>query len=289
MDTLSTMVTMAFQHGVRVFDSAEGYGFGSSEQRLRDATSSSTTTTPSPALVLMTKFMPVIWRWTKQSFDNSLRQSAIRLGVKAIPIYFIHTPVHPMFLSWVRWACEARQRGDVQEVGLSNCSADDVIAAVAVAKSMGQRIAANQVLYSLLDYNSNALQRMLRVCQEHQITIVAYSVLGQGLLADSLTPERYGSIRATKMLRGLSYDRLTPLRACIKSVADAHGKTMSQVCLRWAQQHGAVPLCGVRSVRQMEDALGSLGWELSSSEMKQLDEHALDICKSSSMGCWRFS
>lgn len=110
------------QHNVRLFDTAEGYGFGSSERRLGEANRNG---------VLMTKFMPVVWRWTKASFDHSLRQSAQRLGC-VIPVYFIHTPVHPMFLSWVRWACEAKQRGDVLEVGLSNCGANEVEAAIRV-------------------------------------------------------------------------------------------------------------------------------------------------------------
>lgn len=150
---------------------------------------------------------------------------------------------------------------------------------VQVARDCGQTIAANQVLFSLLDFNSPELQRMIRVCRANGITVIAYSVLGQGLLTESLSREKYGSIRATKMLRGLTYDRLTPLRECIQQIAESHGKTMSQVCLRWAQQHGTIPLVGVRSVSQMQDAVGSVSgdWELTKEEMETLDRNALDI------------
>jgi hypothetical protein len=38
------------------------------------------------------------------------------------------------------------------------------------------------VLFSLLDYNSPALQRMLTLCKQHGVVIIAYSVLVRALL-----------------------------------------------------------------------------------------------------------
>ena len=67
------------------------------------------------------------------------------------------------------------------------------------------------------------------------------------------------------------------LLACIASVAHAHGKTMAQVCLRWAQQHGALALVGVRTAAQLTDALGSLGWTLTDAQIQQLDAVALTV------------
>jgi hypothetical protein len=44
--------------------------------------------------------MPTMWRWTRDSFFASLQNSLDRLKIRP-KIYFIHTPVHPMFESWV--------------------------------------------------------------------------------------------------------------------------------------------------------------------------------------------
>lgn len=140
---LRGVVDMALSARVTLFDTAEGYGGGSSEQRLAEALSGAAPSSSSP--VIMTKFLPTIWRWTEYSFFSALRACQRRLGGRPIGVFFIHTPVHPRFEFWVRCACKARQQGLIQEVGLSNCSAEQVELAVRVASSLNQRIAANQV------------------------------------------------------------------------------------------------------------------------------------------------
>jgi aryl-alcohol dehydrogenase-like predicted oxidoreductase len=128
------------EHGVTLYDTAEGYGFGESEKRVTHALRG---LRHRPAVV-MTKFMPTVWRWTRGAFFESLRRSTDRLGA-APDVYFIHTPVHPRFLQWVDCAFEAKRRGLVGAVGLSNCAHDDVAAALRVADHYGDTIAANQV------------------------------------------------------------------------------------------------------------------------------------------------
>ncbi len=133
------------KNGVNLYDSAEGYGFGESEKRLTRAVRGL-----SPAPLLMTKFMPTAWRWTREAFFESLRRSSERLG--SVPdVYFVHTPVHPLFLQWVACAFEAKRRGLVKAVGLSNCSYDDVVAALEVAERYKDTLAANQVSRRLLE------------------------------------------------------------------------------------------------------------------------------------------
>jgi aryl-alcohol dehydrogenase-like predicted oxidoreductase len=153
-EELKEIATLCVASNVHFFDSAEGYAFGRSEVR-------TATMMNQEDLVIATKFMPVLWRWTRESFFRSLENSRQRLNVSAIDLYFIHTPVHPHFLKWVEYACEARASGLIKEIGLSNCGADQVLAALQVANRMNQKIAANQVLFSLLDYNSPSLQKML--------------------------------------------------------------------------------------------------------------------------------
>lgn len=167
-EELSEIWQLCQDRNVNFFDSAEGYAFGRSEARVASATKvllkkekeKEKEGGEGKRAVIATKFMPVVWRWTRGSFFKSLDNSRARLGVDVIDIYFIHTPVHPFFLHWVEYACEARAMGLIKEIGLSNCGADEVCAALEVVKRMGQRIAANQVLFSLLDYNSPSLQRM---------------------------------------------------------------------------------------------------------------------------------
>lgn len=270
-DDLETIVSVLSKAGVDLYDTAEGYGFGSSETRLARAVRNAP---GSPRL--MTKFMPTVWRWSKAAFMSSLRHSIARLGKPAV--YFIHTPVHPMFLSWVDYAFEAKRAGLIGGVGLSNCSEQNVRDALQVARRHQDKIDANQVLFSLLDYKSVALQRMLALCRDNDVTVVAYSTLGQGLLADGLTRQSYGAIRATKMLRGLTYDRLTRLRATVAAVAAECGQSMAAVCINWTLCKGCVPLVGMRTPRHAREAVKAVsGWRLTADQIDRLEAEALDI------------
>ncbi len=105
---------------------------------------------------------------------------------------------------------------------------------------------------------------MERLCKENNISIIAYNVLGQGLLTDKLTRENYSSIRAAKMLRGLTYDRLAGLRATIQDVAKERNASMAAVCINWTACKGAIPLVGLRTPQQTREACAALvgGWRL---------------------------
>jgi len=74
--------------GVQVWDTAEGYGGGTSEKRLSRCLKDSNDA------IFMTKFLPVPWRgFWESDFENAVRQSCLRLGVKTIPLYLLHAPM----------------------------------------------------------------------------------------------------------------------------------------------------------------------------------------------------
>jgi len=56
-------------------------------------------------------------------------------------------------------------------------------------------------------------------------------------------------------------------------VGQARAKTPSQVALNWLMQQPGVtaPIIGVRTLAQLEENLGSVGWALSADEQARLD------------------
>lgn len=58
--------------------------------------------------------------------------------------------------------------------------------------------------------------------------VVAFGTLGQGLLTDGLTAERFAKIRLAKMT-GLKAEQLTELREVISELARKHETSMAQV------------------------------------------------------------
>nr|MBC8445708.1 aldo/keto reductase [Chloroflexota bacterium] len=56
-------------------------------------------------------------------------------------------------------------------------------------------------------------------------------------------------------------------------ISEARGKTPAQVALNWLLQQPGVtaPISGVRTLAQLEENLGSVGWALSADEMVKLN------------------
>jgi len=60
----------------------------------------------------------------------------------------------------------------------------------------------------------------------------------------------------------------------LEKIAQETGKTVSQVSLRWVMQKPGItaPVIVTRSVAQLDDNMGVIGWALSSEQMKSLDD-----------------
>jgi aryl-alcohol dehydrogenase-like predicted oxidoreductase len=256
--------------GITFIDTAEGYGGGSSEARLGRLGFGTS------GHVVATKFLPTFWRWTANAVVRSQKASNRRLGVEACDLSFIHSPVHLRSPAvWIRGAARAIRAGHLKTLGVSNFDAAQVRSAAAVARQERIPLVANQLMFSLLVYRSEALQQTVKTCRDLGLTVVGYGDLGQGLLTDGLTPERFASNRLARRV-GLTMEQLAPLREAIHACAVRHRKTMSQVCLQWAISKGVVPLVGTRSLEQLEHSLGALDFTLDADETARLDAAALD-------------
>jgi pyridoxine 4-dehydrogenase len=262
------IVASVSSENVTLFDTAEGYGGGTSEKRLGRLMG--------PNHVAMTKFLPVGWKFFHYQLEQAARESCRRLQVKSIPVYLLHSPVHWREIEyWVEACAKAHKKGLIDSMGLSNCNADQVRRAVNAGKRYGVPVVCNQVHYSLLDFNSKALQEMEKVCRELDVKIIAFSPIGQGLLTDGMTAEKWETNKPAKMLRLTPRD-LESLRGVLKSMAQKYEKTMAQVALNWCIQHKVIPLVGCRTTQQAQDSMGCLGWSLSKVDVEQLDRVALD-------------
>ena len=126
---------------------------------------------------------------------------------------------------------------------------------------------------------------MEAACRQLNVKIVAYSPMGQGLLTDSLTPDKWTQNRPAKMLR-LQWNDVHELRGCVEQLALKYRKSMAQVAINWCIMHDTIPLVGCRSKRQAEDSLGALGWNLDETDVEKLDKVALSKSTLESPG-WR--
>jgi aryl-alcohol dehydrogenase-like predicted oxidoreductase len=111
-DVCRDVVHVFRQAGVTLWDTAEGYGGGTSEKRCgrllhAPITNGNSTTDndavtsgvpPQEQVLFMTKFLPVPWRWRHADFEWAVRQSCHRLQVTCIDIYRLNIGSRPVLV-----------------------------------------------------------------------------------------------------------------------------------------------------------------------------------------------
>lgn len=114
-ETCQGIVQIMTHNQVSLFDTAEGYGGGTSEKRCGRLLNSQ-------EHVMMTKFLPAPWRLFHSDLVNAVKESCRRLNVACIPVYLLHSPVHwyrPVEY-WVEACAVCYKKGLIQSMGLSN-------------------------------------------------------------------------------------------------------------------------------------------------------------------------
>lgn len=257
----------SLEQGVRLFDTAELYGWGTSEELLGEFVAGA-----EQPVRIVAKFLPLPWRLTRGSLLGALRDSLERLGREQVDLYLIHHPWPPVPPeTWMEALADAVEAGLARHVGVSNYGLAWMERAHEALARRGVPLAAIQVQYSLLhrDPERNGL---MAACRERGVRLIAYSPLGQGLLTGKYTPEHPPS-----GIRRLIYrrDRLAEVQslvALMREIGEAHGKTAAQVAINWTMAKGALPIPGAKNRRQAEENAGAAGWRLGEEEVARLDE-----------------
>jgi aryl-alcohol dehydrogenase-like predicted oxidoreductase len=206
----------------------------------------------------------------------ALKGSLRRLSMDQVDLYQLHYPFPLVSIEMLmEGMAQAVERGLTRSVGVSNYNAGQMIKAQSILAEHGIPLASNQVIFSLLDRDIER-DGLLDLCRQEQITVIAYSPLGQGVLTGKYTPENPPSgIRGRRYNR--SYlEKIQPLIRRMREIGDDHdGKTPAQVALNWTICKGTIPIPGAKNGRQAHENAGALGWQLSQDEVDALD-HASD-------------
>jgi len=269
-------VRRAAELGITLFDTADVYGFGHAEGVLARGLGALRA-----GVTIATK-VGVAWDeqgnrrrdlsagWVRRALEGSLR----RLGVDQIGLYQLHwldgvTPLHETLEALER----AREAGQVGLLGICNVTGEQLAAAQAIA-----RFETVQLPFSLLD--TTHLPVVDEAFERHGMTMLAYNVLGQGLLAgryNSGSAFRGTDLRArSESFQGEALATALKRVALVRRVAEACGRSPAQVALRWVVERlpGAVALAGAKRPGQVEENVGAMGWQLPPEARHALDELA---------------
>lgn len=258
----------AVQFGFRFFDTAEIYGQGRSESYLGSFIPETHET-----LIIATKFMPFPWRLSPGSLKRALSASLKRLKLDKVSLYQMHQAFPPVKIeTWMGQMADAVHAGLIEAVGVSNYDLQQTIQAQNALVREGLDLASTQMEYSLLDRRIEK-NGLMSWCVEHGVTVIAYSPIAMGILSGKYTPSHPPSgYRATRFTPAY-LAKIAPLITEMKRIGLEHnGKTPSQVALNWVICKGAIPIPGAKSLHQLEENAGALGWRLTETEVQTLDE-----------------
>jgi diketogulonate reductase-like aldo/keto reductase len=219
-------VRWALEAGYRHIDTAQGYG---NERSVGKALRGSGL--PRDEVFITTKFAPA-----RRDPEAELERSLERLGVESVDLYIVHWPQGGPTWAWEGMQ-RSQQRGYTRSIGVSNFSASDLEAVLAVADVPP---VVNQVQFSPFEFR----RALLAACTRHGLAVEAYSPLGTG--------------------RHLG-DRH------VAAIAERVGRTPAQVLIRWALQRRLVVLPKSTHRERIEENAQVFDFELSDEDMAALD------------------
>jgi aryl-alcohol dehydrogenase-like predicted oxidoreductase len=271
----------AVERGVTFFDTAEVYAAGHNEELVGEALAPY-----KGRVVIATKFGfkdaasggGAVLDSSAQRIRQVVETSLTRLRVDAIDLLYQHRVDPNVPIEDVAGTVkDLINEGKVKHFGLSEASAKTIRRANAV-----QSVAAVQSEYSLW-WREPEDNGVLATCEELAIGFVPFSPLGKGFLT--------GKIDETTKLDASDFRNYIPRFSAenrksnqaivdvLKRVATRKKATPGQLALAWllAQKPWIVPIPGTKKLERMEENVGAAEIELTSSDLREIDDAASRI------------
>ncbi|HEX2131632.1 MAG TPA: aldo/keto reductase [Actinophytocola sp.] len=273
------IVDLCLDAGVTLFDTADVYSDGASEEVLgaairgrRDRVLVST------KLGLPTGDGPNDAGSSRARLVTATEAALRRLGTEHIDLLQLHafdagTPVEEVLST----LDDLVRAGKVRYVGVSNFAGWQLMKSLAVAERYGYpRYVAHQVYYSLVgrDYE----WELMPVAADQGVGAVVWSPLGWGRLTGRIRrgaplPEGSRLHRTARFGPPVPDELLYRVVDVLDELAEETGRTVPQLALNWLLRRPTVAsvLVGARDEEQLLDNLGALGWSLEDDQIARLD------------------
>lgn len=233
----------ALELGINIYDTAELYGGGYSEELLGRAFSHCRT-----SVFICSKFNPCNASMTGivRAVEGSLR----RLGTDYIDLYQIHWP-SPFIPFSETWSALERllDEGKIRYFGVGNCSYEEFLDYQTLS---GEKVAAVELPFNITE--PAAVKAFLSWCRGNGQRIFAYSPLRQGRLC-----------RSTSHLR------------LLEKMMKKYGVSENQLVLAWILSHpGVVPVFQTGRLEHLQANLEALKVSLEPEEVIELERAYAD-------------
>ena len=274
------LVDICFDAGINLFDTADGYSDGLSEQILGRAVKDKR----DRVLISTKAYFPMgpgpnDMGTSRYHLRAALEASLRRLGTGYVDIYHLHgfdalTPVEEVQETLNTFVRE----GKVRYIAASNFSGWHLMKSLAVADRYGwTRFVAHQVYYSLIgrDYE----WELMPLGIDQKVGALVWSPLGWGRLTGKLrrgnpVPEVSRLHKTAQAGPQVDDEYLYKVVDTLDAVAAETGRTIPQIALNWLLHRPTVSsiILGARNEEQLQQNLGAVNWNLSEAQIAMLDE-----------------
>ncbi|WP_053218343.1 aldo/keto reductase [Virgibacillus senegalensis] len=274
MDKLSSqdaanVIENAVEHGVDLFDHADIYGGGKSEEVFADALKS--TSINRGDIVLQTKcgIRDGFFDFSKQHILESVDGSLQRLNTDYIDILLLHRPDALMEPEEVAEAfARLKESGKVRHFGVSNQNPMQI---ELLKKHLKDDLIINQLQLSLMF--TPMIDAGLNVNMQHNPALVRdSSILDYSRLNDmtiqAWSPFQYGMFEGVFV----GNDKFPELNAKMQELAEKKGVTDSAIAIAWILRHPAKiqPVVGTMNVQRLTAIAKASDIELGREEWYEL-------------------
>lgn len=275
----SRLVDICLEAGANLFDTADVYSDGASEEILGEALKGRR----DRALISTKAALPAgdgpnTAGTSRLRLVQSVDAALGRLQTDRIDLFQLHafdalTPVEEVLFTLDTLV----RAGKLRYAGVSNFSGWQVMKSLAAADRHGYpRYIAHQVYYSLAgrDYEWDLMPLGL----DQDVGAMVWSPLGWGRLTgrigrDRPIPEGSRLHETARFGPPVDDGRLYDIIDVLEEIAGETGKTVPQIAINWLTRRPTVAsvILGARTEAQLVDNLGAVGWSLGDDQMRRLD------------------
>lgn len=273
----------AHDQGINFFDSAQGYGFGTSERLLAKALEGYRR----EDVVIATKGglrslggarveRDASAAGIRKGVDDSLRA----LATDHIDLFQVHWPdPKTPFPETAGALAELVAAGKVRHVGVSNFDAQQM-------DEFSQTLPVETVQPPYHLFHRDIETEILPYTMAHDIGVLVYGPLAHGLLSGHLaagTQFSTGDWRShSRDFQGQAFARNLRVVAALERLAnDELGVPVSRLAVAWTLANPAVQVAiiGTRSAEHVDDAVAAASLTLSDDVLRRVDEIARDVVR----------
>ncbi|GAB2730262.1 aldo/keto reductase [Nocardia thraciensis] len=274
------LVDISLEAGVTMFDTADVYSNGASEEVLGAAIEGRR-----DEVLLSTKSTlpmgpgPYDAGSGRARLIRAVEASMRRLGTEYIDLFQLHafdaaTPVEEVLHA----LDDLVRAGKIRYVGASNFAGWQLMKSLAAADAHGlPRYIAHQVYYSLVgrDYE----WELMPLGRDQGVGAMVWSPLGWGRLTGRIRrgqplPEGSRLHKTADAGPPVDDELLYDVVDVLDEVAAETGRTIPQIALNWLLSRPTVAtvLVGARNEDQLRQNLGAVGWQLTADQIARLDK-----------------